>query len=67
MTNERYNQLMWEGKGELTEEEKAEGWHFCREWDGLLIGPGDDEREACSCLPKKHPVYKTVPPNPYSD
>jgi hypothetical protein len=33
----------------LTSEEIAEGWHFCREWDGLLIGPGMPEMEACLC------------------
>ena len=45
---ERYNLLMKEG-GELTYDEIRHGWHFCIEWDGLLIHPGMPE-EACSCL-----------------
>lgn len=36
----------------LTEEEKKEGWHFCLDWDFMLIGPGMSELEACTC-PRK--------------
>lgn len=56
MTDARYNYLMnddptvhW--SPELTDEEIEEGWHFCPEWDGLLIGPGMMEwEEHCECL-----------------
>lgn len=47
---------------ELTPEEIAEGWHFCHEYDGLLVGPGMSELDCCRCLDSTHPVYKTVPP-----
>jgi len=36
----------------LTEEEKKEGWHFCLDWDFMLIGPGMSELEKCGC-PRK--------------
>jgi hypothetical protein len=57
MTDARYNQLM-NCPNEaiaLTPEEMAEGWHFCCEFDGLLIGPEmKEEMEICSCeLPPK--------------
>lgn len=48
MTTKRYAQLMKDGTG-LTQEELKAGWHFCVEWDGLLIGPGMPEMECCSC------------------
>jgi hypothetical protein len=25
------------------------GYHFCEDWDCLLIGPGDEEMKACTC------------------
>ena len=48
MTNERYLEIERDG-GYLTVEEALDGWHFCWEWDGLLVGPGMDEMEACIC------------------
>jgi len=33
----------------LTSEEIDAGWHFCPDWDGLLIGPGMREMELCLC------------------
>lgn len=33
----------------LTEQEIIEGWHFCPDWDYLLIGPMTPEMEACTC------------------
>lgn len=61
MTRERYNTLMGNDDLPLTDEEIKEGWHFCYEWDGLLIGPGFGELEPCHCLESGHPVYKTIP------
>ena len=37
------------GEGSLTQEEQEQGWHFCHDWDGMLIGPGWDEMEVCLC------------------
>ena len=46
MTNERWNQLMDNDDLLLTEEEIKEGWHFCNEFDGLLV-KGDPNEEFC--------------------
>lgn len=51
MTEARYNQLM--GDSKLTQEEIDLGWHFCNEFDGLVVGPGMLELKCCSCLPKE--------------
>ena len=48
MTEKRYNQLM-NRKGRLTAAELQDGWHFCYEWDGLLIQPTDPEAKFCRC------------------
>jgi len=60
MTDERYNALMRSDVLPLTEAEIADGWHFCWEFDGLLIGPGWIELEFCHCFPKEHKVYLTI-------
>jgi hypothetical protein len=50
---------------QLTQSEIDKGWHFCPEWDDLLIGPGMDELQnfldpvslVCACgykLPKTY-------------
>lgn len=49
MTDERWLQLVISNTEQLTQEELDEGWHFCCDWDGLLVGPGMGERRACSC------------------
>jgi len=49
MTSERYWELEGFYDGKLTEEEVKEGWHFCPDWDGLLVGPGMSEHECCTC------------------
>lgn len=68
MTDQRYKDLMWEPFGreqkpmpKLAPEEIALGWHYCFEFDGLLIGPGWSELDCCHCLDANHPVYKTAP------
>ncbi|MBB3227049.1 hypothetical protein FHW69_001650 [Luteibacter sp. Sphag1AF] len=53
MEHERYQELMWLCKGDLTEAEMKEGWHWCRDWDGLLVGPGMFETSACTCEERK--------------
>lgn len=50
MTDERWTTLMQFDHEQLTPEEIKLGWHFCAEWDGLLVGPGMDERDACVCF-----------------
>jgi hypothetical protein len=53
MTRERWIELMKpfaENDGiNLTQEEIDEGWHWCEEWDGLLIHVDDDEFIPCTC------------------
>lgn len=51
MTKNRYAELMVDDHLDLTTEEIKEGWHFCVEFDGLLVGPGSSELEFCRCLP----------------
>lgn len=63
MNNERYKLLM-ESEELLTADEIALGWHFCNEFDGLLVGPGMDELNYCSCWPKGHSVHETAPSYP---
>lgn len=48
MSNDRWQALM-QGIGDLTDEEIAEGWHYCWDWDGLLIHPDMPEAESCAC------------------
>jgi hypothetical protein len=37
----------------LTDEEQLE-WHFCWDWDGLLIHKSSPEFECCSCRGGDH-------------
>lgn len=49
MNTERWVELMRNFDLQLTPEEIAQGWHFCYDWDDLLIGPGMIELESCTC------------------
>lgn len=49
MERKRWTELMEKQHLLLSAEEISEGWHFCREWDGLLVGPGMPELGCCSC------------------
>ena len=49
MTNERYNELMNITEARVSDEEFNQGWHFCEDWDFILIGPGMYEMECCTC------------------
>ena len=52
MSNERYDELMKsDSELKLTQEEINKGYHFCVEWDGLLIGHEMMEFDFCSCFP----------------
>ena len=48
MDRDRYAKLDKEGRG-ISMKELQEGWHFCEDWDGLLVGPGMPEMECCHC------------------
>lgn len=54
MDRERFLALDRSGKG-LTDEEFAQGYHWCYEWDEMLVGPGQAEALVCSC---QHPVIE---------
>lgn len=49
MKDERYLELERNPKAALTDDEIAEGWHFCEEWDGMLINDKWPEAEVCLC------------------
>lgn len=49
MTDQRWRELMNDSNGKLTQEEMAEGWHWCPDWDDLLVGPGSMEITCCTC------------------
>lgn len=50
MQPNRYRELMENDLVQLTDSEFQAGWHFCLEWDGLLVGPGMPEIQCCSCM-----------------
>lgn len=61
MSKTRWLELM-HGTGpcvHLTPEEMAAGWHWCAEWDDLLIHPLDIEYEFCDC--PNHQQHKKSP------
>ena len=57
MDKTRYILMDREG-GPLTQEEADAGWHFCSEWDGMLIGPGMQEYESC-CIHRERRERKS--------
>jgi hypothetical protein len=48
MTPERRRHLenSWDN---VTDEEFQQGYHFCKEWDFMLVGPEDAEAQCCIC------------------
>lgn len=46
MTEQRYNELMDNPELGLTTDEIKEGWHFCNEFDGLVV-KGDPKESIC--------------------
>jgi hypothetical protein len=67
MTKERWMELQ-ESRDpfiKISDAELALGWHWCAEFDGLLVGPGMGELRFCKCLPKDHPAFATLPEDPY--
>lgn len=53
MTPERIAELERDGKG-LTPAEIAAGWHFCWDWDQMLVGPATPEWSGCQCGRREH-------------
>jgi hypothetical protein len=51
MSDDRYQELM-ETDGTLSAEEIADGWHWCEEFDGMLVGPGMWGVAECECNAK---------------
>lgn len=49
MNNTRYYELEKNPDAVLTEEEQEEGWHWCADWDFMLVGPGMPEQGGCTC------------------
>lgn len=61
MTDERWNALMDSDTLALTDEELAKGWHWCGEFDGLLVGPTMEmEWDVCTCFTKEDKDAKTA-------
>lgn len=56
LTVERFHELENDWSLRLTKEEVAEGWHWCDDWDGLLIHPTMKEADACLCFKEKENV-----------
>lgn len=46
---DRWRALMADDTLPLTQAEISHGWHFCVDWDGLLVGPGMGEVRHCHC------------------
>ncbi len=51
MEKERYKELSEDKYAYLTSSEVDQGWHFCRDWDFMLVGPEmKPELETCTCI-----------------
>jgi hypothetical protein len=48
MTNTRYREICLNKNAVLTKEELAEGWHFCPDWDYMLLD-GNPYSECQTC------------------
>lgn len=60
MDRERYIELDNSGTG-LTKEEWEAGWHWCYEWDGMLVGPNTHEATCCTCDHPAIEAWKKTP------
>ncbi len=49
MTIERYEAIMMDQDLYLTKDEVKAGWHFCIDWDDMLIHKDWPEFQSCSC------------------
>ena len=58
MEHKRWIRLMESDSLQLTDEEIAQGWHFCGDWDWLLVGPSMPmEWDRCTCHGDKKGLY----------
>ena len=48
----------------LTDEEIRQGYHFCPDWDFMVVGPEDSEISGCTC--QKVTSYLTIKSGPLS-
>lgn len=53
MNKDRKRELETNPDASLTKEELEEGWHFCWDWDFMLIHDSWKEAEACTCKKSK--------------
>ena len=44
----------------LTEEEMSEGFHFCHDFDGLVVVPNDYEDNFCTCFDGQERIAKSL-------
>ena len=53
MTPDRMRQLNSPESDSLTADEMRQGWHFCPDWDFMLVNVNDTEGEGacCTCGP----------------
>jgi len=51
MTPERYRELNGPVSIDLTAAEMRQGYHFCPDWDFMLIRLGEPGGEPCYCKP----------------
>ena len=58
MTPKRRCQLERDQTLRLTDDEVEAGYHFCIEWDGMLIHTTDKEFECCTCTDGGGPIDK---------
>ena len=56
MDDERYIFIEKNLGEKLTDEELKEGWHFCYDWDGMLVGPGMSAMDSCLCEISKEEI-----------
>ncbi len=49
MKQSRYIELSTNPEEQLTKEEIVQGFHFCPDWDGMLVEPGAPEFGCCLC------------------
>lgn len=45
----------------LTQEELDQGYHFCPDWDFLLVGPEDEDAQACTCKWDDNTPFYPIP------
>ena len=42
------------GRGDLTDREREEGWHFCPDWDFMLVNKNEgQEKDGCTCIGRR--------------